>query len=211
MRRVAALLIASLLAISGCGSGGGSPSGPGSTLTVTLPSTTVASGTSTQAAATVADQSGAGTPANNVVWSTSDQTIATVSSTGLVTGVLIGSAVITATSAGMTAHATVKVVPGTASRVVVYSGNSQTGATGATLPDPLCTNVVDAAGNLIIGAAVTYVVASGGGHLAEPTAPTTQPGGIATSGLWTLGSVVGAQTVTASSGGASVTFSATAH
>ena len=70
----------------------------------------------------------------------------------------------------------------------------------------------DAAGNLIIGATVSYTVMTGGGQLADPTAPTTDANGIAISGLWTLGPAAGTQTVMASSAGAgSVTFTATAQ
>jgi adhesin/invasin len=104
------------------------------------------------------------------------------------------------------------VVPGAPATITVYAGNGQSGPAGSQLSDPLCTNVLDAAGNRIVGAIVSYVVATGGGVLANPTTPQTDPSGIAISGLWTLGSGSGAQTVTASSEGAgSVTFTATVH
>jgi hypothetical protein len=105
----------------------------------------------------------------------------------------------------------VSVVPGPAISVVVYSGDKQIGAKGSQLPAPLCTNVLDAAGNLIVGATVTYTVATGGGQIASPTSPQTDPAGIATSGLWTLGTVAGQQSVTATSGSANVVFTATAQ
>jgi hypothetical protein len=96
--------------------------------------------------------------------------------------------------------------------IVIYSGNSQTGAAGTTLSDPLCTNVLDGAGHKLVGVVVTYTVTTGGGAIASPTTPSTDAGGIATSGAWTLGAAAGRQTVTASSAGAgSITFSATAN
>lgn len=96
--------------------------------------------------------------------------------------------------------------------IVIYSGNGQTGTAGSQLGDPLCTNVLDAAGHRLHGIVVTYTVASGGGAIGFPTTPSTDPTGIATSGLWTLGTGTGAQTVTASAAGAgSVTFTATAR
>ena len=96
--------------------------------------------------------------------------------------------------------------------IVVYSGNSQQGPKGSRLNDPLCTNVLDAAGHKLKGVVVTYTVTSGGGQLAEPSTPATDAGGIATSGLWTLGPTAGPQYVTATSPGAgSVTFLATAQ
>jgi hypothetical protein len=106
----------------------------------------------------------------------------------------------------------VSVIPGAPVTITIFAGDGQTGLKGSQLPDPLCTNVLDAAGNLIIGATVTYVIATGGGELAPPTEPATDANGIAISGLWTLGSAAGTQTVIASSAGAgSVTFMATAQ
>jgi hypothetical protein len=112
----------------------------------------------------------------------------------------------------MSAQITVNVVPGAPSVVTVYAGNGQAGAAGSRLSDPLCTNVKDAAGNLIVGAVVKYSVVTGGGSLAEPTMPATGPDGVAISGLWTLGPNAGTQTVRADSpGAASVTFTGTAR
>ena len=102
--------------------------------------------------------------------------------------------------------------PGPPASIVIYAGNSQTSQRGATLPDPLCTNVLDAAGHLLRGIKVTYTVTTGGGQLGAPTEPSTDNNGIATSGLWKLGSAAGQQKVTASSPGAgSVTFTAYAN
>ena len=96
--------------------------------------------------------------------------------------------------------------------IVIYSGNGQTGPAGSQLLDPLCTNVLDAAGHRLHGIVVTYTMASGGGTIGAPTTPSTNSNGIAISGQWTLGSSTGAQTVTASAAGAgSVTFTATAR
>jgi hypothetical protein len=112
----------------------------------------------------------------------------------------------------LTGQVAVTVVPGAPARIIIYAGNGQSGPAGSQLKDPLCTNVLDAAGNLIIGAVVSYVVATGSGVLASPTTPATDNSGIAISGLWTLGPIVGPQTVMASSPGAgSLTFTATAQ
>ena len=72
-------------------------------------------------------------------------------------------------------------------KIRIYLGNGQNGPVGTPLPDPLCTNVLDAGGHLLHGIMVTYVVASGGGTIADPATPRTDPNGIATSGLWKLG------------------------
>src|SRR5204863_8794835 len=107
---------------------------------------------------------------------------------------------------------TVHVTPGTPASVTIYAGDGQTGNHGAQLSDPLCVLVKDAAGNIIPGAIANFGVATGGGSLGAPTAPTANPNGVAIAGPWTLGSVVGQQTVLATvTGAGSVTFKATAQ
>ena len=103
--------------------------------------------------------------------------------------------------------------PPVATRITIYTGDGQAGAAGAVLPDPLCTNVLDASGRRMYGVMVTYTVATGGGVLQLPTSVATDSRGIATSGTWKLGPAAGAQTVTASTAGGalSVTFTATAQ
>lgn len=184
---------------------------PDLSLVITLPATSIPSGTSIQATATISDGSGSGSPASNVTWTSSNYAVASVSADGMVTGALQGDVTISAVSEGLTAHVVVTVVPGAPASIAIFAGNNQSGPAGSRLGDPLCTTVQDAAGNLIIGAVVSYVVATGGGHLSEPTHPRTDPSGVAISGLWTLGAASGEQTVTASSAGAgSVTFTAAA-
>jgi hypothetical protein len=99
-----------------------------------------------------------------------------------------------------------------AASIVIYQGNGQNGPAGSQLPGPLCTNVLDAGKHLLHGIVVTYTVTTGGGTIGDPTTPRTDPNGVATSGLWTLGPGTGPQTVTATAAGAgSVTFTATAR
>jgi hypothetical protein len=101
---------------------------------------------------------------------------------------------------------------GAPATLVIYSGDNQTGTRGNTVNDPLCTNVLDAAGHRLYGIRVTYTVATGGGSISPPTEPVTDNSGIATSGFWQLGQLAGIQTVTASSPGvASITFTANAN
>jgi Bacterial Ig-like domain (group 2) len=210
MRCVSGILAAISLALAACG-GGASTSEPSLSLVITLPTTSIASGTSVQATASISDGSGGSSPAPDVTWSSSNASVASVSS-GLVTGFLKGTATISATSGGLTGQVVVTVVPGAPASIRIFAGNNQSGPSGSRLSDPLCTNVLDAAGNWIVGAEVSYVVATGDGVLANPTAPETDASGIAISGPWTLGPDAGPQTVTASSPGAgSVTFTATAQ
>ena len=101
---------------------------------------------------------------------------------------------------------------GPPAKIVVYSGDEQTGNRGTTLPFPLCTNVYDANNHLLLGVDVTYTVATGGGSIEGPATVATDGRGIATSGLWTLGPNGGAQTVTATAAsGVTVTFRAVAN
>ena len=77
---------------------------------VVAPSTvSVLPGQTTQLTATVSDAAGLPLTGRIVSWTTSDATKATVSGTGLVTGVAYGSVTIQATSEGKTGNATVKV------------------------------------------------------------------------------------------------------
>jgi hypothetical protein len=198
--------------LAACGGSGSTNTEPSSSLSITLPTNPIPSGTSVQASASITNGSGGSSPASDVTWSSSSSTVASVSSTGLITGALEGTAIIHATSGTSTGQIAVSVIPGAPATITIYAGNNQSGPTGSQLADPLCTNVKDAAGNLIIGATVSYTIMTGGGQLAPPTAPATDATGIAISGLWTLGPAAGTQTVVASSTGAgSVTFTATAQ
>ena len=78
------------------------------TVTVSLASSSIAVGDSTQATATLQD-SQSGTIYRTVTWSSGNTAVATVSSTGVVTGVAPGTAVITASRAGKTGSATITV------------------------------------------------------------------------------------------------------
>lgn len=98
---------------------------------------------------------------------------------------------------------------GSASGVQIVSGNDQTGPPGARLAQDLVVRVVDAQGNPVSGAAVSWVATSGGGRL-EPGTSTTDADGRAFTG-WFLGPQAGANTAEAVvSGVGNATFRATA-
>lgn len=84
---------------------------------------------------------------------------------------------------------------GSATGVVIVSGNGQTAPAGTTLPQDLVVQVVDQDGNPVVGAAVTWVVTAGGGTL-DPTTGTTDATGQAAT-QWTLGPSVGTNTAQA--------------
>ena len=97
---------------------------------------------------------------------------------------------------------------GTASKILIVSGDDQTGAAGSRLASSLVVQVLDASDNPVSGLAVTWRVESGGGSVSPGSATTGSDGRASTS--WTLGSATGRQRVQASASGAgSVRFEAT--
>ena len=169
---------------------------------------------------------------SDVIWSSSDELVATVtaSSDAVVTGVASGSVTITATSntdTGKSASVGITVVesiltptptptptpsptPSPATSIVLGSGDSQSGAVGTTLSSPFVVIVEDAGANPVSGVSVTFAITSGNGSLSVTIATTGTDGKAST--VLTLGLTAGANTVTATSTGLSgspVTFSAT--
>ena len=85
---------------------------PVATVTVTLAASTVQAGQTTQATADTRDGAGNVLSGRTVAWSSSDPTIASVSGTGVVTGLTVGAATITATSEGKSGSAQLTVSAG---------------------------------------------------------------------------------------------------
>ncbi len=111
--------------------------------------------------------------------------------------------------AGSPAVFTHTVTAGSASGVVIVSGNNQVAAPGTTLPDPLIVEVVDGDGNPVVGAAVTWVVTAGLGTVAPGTGTTDAEGRAST--IWTLGAAAVTNTLQAIvSGVGQAEFTATA-
>ncbi|WP_461413612.1 Ig-like domain-containing protein [Gemmatimonas sp.] len=130
-RTVAALRVvrAAMLCwtIAACG-GGGIDSAGGittppaiqvGTVTVSLPSTPLEVGATTSASAEVRSTAGAVLGGRTITWSSSAQGVATVSDAGVITGVGVGTATISATSEGKTGTATVTVIQPPVASVVV--------------------------------------------------------------------------------------------
>ena len=81
-------------------------------------STSVGRGATVQLSAVLVDEDGNAVPATTVTWSSSNAALATVSSTGVVTGVANGRVLITAASEGRTTVAVVQVIRPAAAAVV---------------------------------------------------------------------------------------------
>jgi uncharacterized protein YjdB len=114
---------------------------------------TLVVGESVQLAATPRDASGAALAGRAVGWASSDNLVATVSSSGLVTAVTTGTATVTATSEGRTGSASIVVLARPVATVTVTPQNPvvEVGATAQ-----LTTRLADVAGNVLTGRVITY-------------------------------------------------------
>ena len=166
---------------------------PVASVAVTPASVSLLIGQTSQLSATTRDSAGGGLAGRTISWSTSDSTVATVSSTGLVTAVSAGIATITATSEGRSGTATITAsVP----LVRIQSGDAQQATVGTALPVRPSVFVGDSSGRPLVGASVRFEVQSGGGSVTGATA-VTDTAGVALLGGWTLGTRAGSNTLTA--------------
>src|SRR5213076_1246794 len=160
---------------------------------VTPATATVHSGQTVQLTGTPRDANGAALSGRVVTWSSSNTSVATVNSSGLVSGVTPGSATITATSEGKsgTASVTVTQVPVATVSVSPPTASIQQGQTVQ-----LTATLKDANGNTLSGRTVTWSSSS------------TSVATVSTSGL-VSGVTPGSATITATSEGKSGTSSIT--
>jgi uncharacterized protein YjdB len=124
------------------------------TVTIAPLTATIASGSTVTLVATVKDVNGTTVTDRVVTWKSSNDLVATVSATGVVTGLVAGSATITATTEGKSGTATVTIIPGPAATVTVTPATTSV-RDGSTVQ--LTATAVDAKGNAIVGRAFTWV------------------------------------------------------
>jgi uncharacterized protein YjdB len=105
-------------------------------------------------AATLKDAGGNVLTGRVITWKSSDTTVASVSSAGVVTAVRIGPATITATSEGKSANASVTVTTGPVDHIVIFPTSVTNLRAGRTAQ--LTAMAVDANGDTITGAAFTW-------------------------------------------------------
>jgi hypothetical protein len=98
---------------------------------------------------------------------------------------------------------------GPASHIILVSGDRQNGMVGEPLPDSLFVKVTDSYRNPVAGVNVTFSVEWGDGSIGG--AATTDSGGVASPGRWTLGPVPMGQQVVATIDGARLQFSANGY
>ena len=139
----------SAIVILSCGGGDSTGPGGGNGVTVTPNPDTVALGSTVTLHASV----GAGSGSPSFFWSSENTSIATVSGTGIVTGISLGSVRIAASSGGKSGVATVVVIPpGVSSvRVTPTLSSITVGGTVHLQAQPL-----DASGNPLDGRTVTW-------------------------------------------------------
>jgi uncharacterized protein YjdB len=139
---------------------------PVATVTVSPSAPSIQTGASVQLSAVTRDANGNTLTGRVVTWSSSSNGVATVSSSGNVTGVAAGSATITATSETQTGTATVTVTLIPIASISV-SPSAPSVNVGATVQ--LSATARDAGGNVLTGRTFTW--ASGNGSIAQVSPP----------------------------------------
>ncbi|MGH7704066.1 MAG: beta strand repeat-containing protein, partial [Gemmatimonadales bacterium] len=136
--------------------------------------------------------------------------------TGTLSSTASGLKTVSATANGLAIAQTqiVTVDPAAADSLAANSLVAQSGTAGADVASPPSVLVTDAFGNPVPSVPVTFTLTGGGGSIspASPAAIATGPNGVAVLTSWTLGPVVGSNTVSAASGtlrGSPVGFTAT--
>jgi adhesin/invasin len=186
--------------------------GPGADaalVTVAPGLTTLTAPATVQLTANVTDGAGAAITGVPLSWTSSDITLATVTSSGLVTALSKrGTARITATTlGGLPGDAQVNVIL-PPSQIRVVSGGTQAGAAGTPLPQPFVVEVLAVDGVPVPGVTVVFNAGTSGATF-TPASAVTDAAGRASASI-TLGTVAGPQTFTAAAGTLSAPATATA-
>ncbi|MES2179970.1 MAG: Ig-like domain-containing protein [Gemmatimonadota bacterium] len=169
--------------------------GPGATatrVTIAPRSLPLVPGATVQLVATVADAAGTTFSGVPLAWTSSDPTVATVSSSGLVTALnKRGSTnLVVSTLSNLTDQVSASVtLPPSVSRII--SGGGQTARVGSTLPQPLVVEVDAADGVPSAGVAVTFRPLSPNATVSPASGTTDASGRVSTT--LTLGGSIGAQ------------------
>ena len=154
---------------------------PVASVTVAAPTSQIVVGATTQMTATVLDAGGGVLTGRVVSWSSSNATVATVSQSGLVTGVSVGGPItITATSEGISGTASVSVTAVPVASVTV-SSIAPAMVLGVTMP--MTATTLDAAGRVLAGRVVTWLSSNTGIATVSPSGVVT---GVATGGPVTI-------------------------
>lgn len=167
-------------ALASCGGDSTGPSGVG-TVRVTPALDSLPIGATVALSATVLDASGSRVAGATVFWNTANPSIATVSSSGVVTAIDTGTVQIAASSQGVSGFATITVEP---KPVAAVNVTPPTAVIKVHQTVHLQANPVDAQGNPLTGRVVTW-------QSSDPTVATVDDSGVVT------GVSVGPATITA--------------
>jgi hypothetical protein len=124
-------------------------------------------------------------------------------------GKVAGPAMLTATTGTLSASFNATAKAGPTSALTIVAGNNQSAFVSTALPTRPSVKAADAYGNPVPDVAVLFAVGANNGSV-SPGVATTNADGIATGGSWTLGASTGVQSLTATDGQRSATFTATA-
>lgn len=201
-RRLAGILLGSFaLAATGC-----KEQGPDMTpvaVVINAPAGTlmVAAGATANLSAIVANSIGDPVVGQTVTWTSTDETVATVSPAGLVTGVRTGQCSVVAHVGAITSQPLIVVVAAGAATKIVIRTQPANAASGSPLGTQPVLEVQDALGNVVTSTnlTVTAVIATGGGTITGSTAITV--GGVARFTELALSGIVGDRTLTFSASG----------
>ncbi len=147
-----AIFSAFSLALFACGDSTSGPE-PVASIALSAPSQAAVVGGTLQISASPKDAGGTALTGRSMTWSSNDQSVATVSGTGLVTGVAPGSARITATAEGISGHIDITVALAPVATVTI-APSLDTLTVGKTTQLQAATK--DALGNTLTGRAVTW-------------------------------------------------------
>ncbi|HSY84912.1 MAG TPA: Ig-like domain-containing protein [Gemmatimonadaceae bacterium] len=157
------------------------------TVSVTPATVTLNPGNTVQLTAVPMDSLGNVLANQTVTWSSSNTSVATVSATGLLSAVTVGSAVISATAGGKSGFANLAVVAASPATVASVTVSPATASITAGKTVQLTATLKDSVGNVLGGRAVTW-------SSSNPTVATVSSNGVVT------GVAAGAATISASSG-----------
>lgn len=192
-----ALSFVAVMALCACGGDAAAPPELAQ-ITVSLGATTLGVNQTSQATATLVGTDGSVfVPAGDVVsWSSGSPSIATVSSTGLVTGIAPGSATISASLLGKSGDALLQVQSRAKGLSVATQPSGAAGAGTAFAQQP-AVRLVDGAASVVseAGMTVTATIAGGGGTLLGTTTAVTNASGVATFSNLAIGGVAGTRTL----------------
>lgn len=132
---------------------------PVATVTVSPTTATILAGTTTTLIPTTKDANGTTLTGRTITWTSSNNLVATVAN-GLVTGVAVGTAIITATSEGKNGFATVTVASVSSQELVINGGFEQAASGWNFAGDAYATTTLN---NARTGVGYAYLGANGSG------------------------------------------------